>query len=77
MSSPNAPDENTPEWWKGLSTEDRAFVQRLFGSEWRPDGPEYEIARQFDETTKRIREIEKRALSKLRGGGDDSSPEVA
>jgi DNA-directed RNA polymerase sigma subunit (sigma70/sigma32) len=76
MSSPNEPDENAPDWWKGLSDEDRAFVQRLFGSQWRPDGTEDEIWKQFEETRKRIREIEKRALSKLRGSGDDSSPEV-
>lgn len=76
MSSPNEPDENSPEWWKGLSDEDRAFIQRLFGSEWCPDGTEDEIWKQFEEARKRIREIEKRALSKLRGGGDDASLEA-
>jgi DNA-directed RNA polymerase sigma subunit (sigma70/sigma32) len=68
----NPPDQPLPEWWSRLSPEDRATLQRIMGENWKPSGKaEDDIARVFAETRSRIREIEQRALKKLRGDDDD------
>jgi len=66
------PNQPLPDWWNKLSLEDRAALQRIMGESWKPsDKPEDEVARAFAETRGRIREIEQRALKKLRG--DDNN----
>ena len=63
-----APRPSLPEWWKKLSLKDRATLQRIMGKSWRPsDSAKSDVARAFVETRRRIREIEQRALKKLRG----------
>lgn len=65
-----APKQPLPDWWKKLSPKDRATLQRIMGKRWRPsDNAMGDVARAFAETRSRIREIERRALKKLRGGG--------
>ena len=72
MSDTPKPDEPLPEWWKRLSAEDRATLQRIMGENWRPSGKdEHDVAQMFAQTRTRIREIEERALRKLRGDDDD------
>jgi DNA-directed RNA polymerase sigma subunit (sigma70/sigma32) len=69
---PNRPDDDVPEWWKRLNAEEQAFLRRIMGKDWQPSRRE-EVERAFDLTRERIRQIEQRALKKLRGrGGDDN-----
>jgi DNA-directed RNA polymerase sigma subunit (sigma70/sigma32) len=69
----NIPDKDPPEWWKRLSPEQRAFIRKLTGSQdGHPNPSLEEVGRAFDETRRRIREIEDRALRKLRGDDDES-----
>jgi DNA-directed RNA polymerase sigma subunit (sigma70/sigma32) len=74
-NTPEGSDQPLPEWWRRLSPEDRAALQQIMGENWQPSGkPEEDIARVFAETQKRIREIEQRAMKKLRGDDDNSDP---
>ena len=72
MTTPSnkTPDE-PPEWWRRLTPEQQAFIRQLTGSDWRPNPTLEEVGRLFDETRRRIREIEERALKKLRNGDGD------
>jgi DNA-directed RNA polymerase sigma subunit (sigma70/sigma32) len=64
-----APKQPLPEWWKKLSAKDRATLQRIMGKTWKPSNTaKGDVARAFAKTRSRIREIERRALKKLRGG---------
>lgn len=65
------PNDDLPEWWKKLSAEEQASLRRIMGEGWQPSGSVEEVGRAFDVTRERIRQIEERALKKLRGGGDD------
>jgi DNA-directed RNA polymerase sigma subunit (sigma70/sigma32) len=67
---PERPDDELPEWWKQLSPDEQAALRRVMGENWRPSRKE-EVERRFDLTRERIRQIEERALRKLRGRGDD------
>jgi DNA-directed RNA polymerase sigma subunit (sigma70/sigma32) len=68
----DTPDEREPEWWKRLTDEERAMFQRIMGKDWKPTGSfEEETERAFLKTRDRIRNIERRALNKLRGEGED------
>ena len=67
----NSPADDLPDWWKRLSADEQAALRRVMGEDWRPSRKE-EVERAFDLTRERIRQIEQRALKKLRGrGGDD------
>ena len=69
---PDRPDDDLPDWWKQLSADEQAALRRVMGEDWRPSRKE-EVERAFDLTRERIRQIEQRALKKLRGrGGDDA-----
>jgi DNA-directed RNA polymerase sigma subunit (sigma70/sigma32) len=60
-----------PEWWSRLSPEDRATLRQIMGENWKPSASlEDDVARMYAETRNRIREIEQRALKKLRGDDD-------
>ena len=64
--------DNSPEWWKRLTPEQQAFIRQLTGStDGSPNPSLEEVGRAFDDVRQRIREIEERALKKLRGRGDD------
>ena len=76
MTLNNIPDENSPQWWRELSDEQQAFILRLTGSNQFPNPSLEEVGRLFDETRKRIREIEERALSRLKKDDDDNSTTV-
>lgn len=60
-----SPDD-LPDWWKKLSPEQQASVRRALGKDedWQPIHDA--AAQQYEETRERIREIERRALEKLR-----------
>ena len=66
------PNDELPEWWKKLSADEQAALRRVMGEDWQPGAIE-DVGRAFDITRERIRQIEERALKKLRGGGDDDS----
>lgn len=66
MTSDNLPENEPPQWWLDLSPEQRESILRLTGPNWFPNQEIEEIGRQFDETRRRIREIEERALRRLR-----------
>jgi len=59
------------DWWRSLSEAERAIADEHFAKELPIDLGGFEVNRQFAVTLRRIREIEKRALGKLRRGGDD------
>ncbi len=63
--------DDPTEWWNRLTLEQQASVRRALGKDedWYPNSANT-VGRQFDETRRRIREIEKRALEKLRKGGE-------
>ena len=66
------PSDDLPDWWKQLTPEDQAFFRRIMGPNWRPSRDIEDVGRAFDITRERIRQIEERALKKLRRrGGDD------
>ena len=67
------PNDDLPEWWKKLTAEEQAALRRVMGKDWQPSGAIEDVGRAFDITRERIRQIEERALKKLRGGGDDDS----
>jgi DNA-directed RNA polymerase sigma subunit (sigma70/sigma32) len=68
---PTDPERELPEWWKRLTPEEQASLRRILGENWQPsEKAEEDIARAFEETHRRIRDIERRALKKLRGGDD-------
>ena len=67
----NDDDNDLPEWWKKLSAEEQAVFRDALGEDWRPSEMVSDVARAFDITRERIRQIEKRALEKLKGKGDD------
>ena len=73
---PGSSSEDPPEWWNQLTPQEQEFIRLLTGSgaDGRPNPSLEEVGRAFDETRKRIREIEQRALSKLRGKGGDDEP---
>lgn len=62
--------EDPDEWWDGLTPEQQASVRRALGKDedWYPSSSN-SVGQQFDETRRRIREIERRALAKHRKGG--------
>jgi len=67
------PNDDLPEWWKKLTAEEQAALRRVMGKEWQPSDEIEDVGRTFDITRERIRQIEERALKKLRGSGDDDS----
>ncbi len=69
--SDTPPNDDLPEWWKQLSAEEQAFFRRIMGNNWRPGRTIEDVGRAFDLTRERIRQIEERALKKLRGRGND------
>jgi len=71
--SDTPPNEDLPEWWRQLSAEDQAFLQRIMGAGWKPSRATEEVGRAFDITRERIRQIEQRALRKLRGRDNDGN----
>ena len=71
MPTPFEPSEEPAEWWARLTSEQQASVRRVLGKDWHPSLSSDEVAQMFDETRRRIREIEKRALGKLGDGGDN------
>jgi DNA-directed RNA polymerase sigma subunit (sigma70/sigma32) len=64
--------DDPAEWWNRLTPEQQASVRRALGKDedWYPSSTDT-VERQFDETRRRIREIEQRALAKYRKGGED------
>lgn len=64
------PNDELPDWWKHLSAEEQAKLRRIMGPDWKPGAPIEDLGRAFDVTRERIRQIEERALKKLRGGDD-------
>ena len=68
--SDTPPSDDLPEWWKQLSPQEQAFFRRIMGKDWRPSQAAKEVGRMFDVTRERIRQIEERALKKLRGGNE-------
>jgi DNA-directed RNA polymerase sigma subunit (sigma70/sigma32) len=67
----DSPEQSEPEWWKRLSEEERASFRRIMGENWQPSGTfEEETERAFLLTRDRIRDIERRALKKVRGDDD-------
>ena len=71
MTSPISPSDDPSGWWARLTSEEQASVRRVLGKDWSPSVSSDEVAQMFDETRRRIREIEKRALGKLGNGGDN------
>jgi DNA-directed RNA polymerase sigma subunit (sigma70/sigma32) len=65
------PKDNLPEWWKKLTAEEQATLRRIMGKDWKPGATMEDVGRAFDVTRERIRQIEERALKKLRGGDDN------
>ena len=70
--SDTPPNDELPEWWRQLSAEEQAFFRRIMGKEWRPGRTIEDVGKAFDITRERIRQIEERALKKLRGRGNDN-----
>lgn len=68
--SDTPPSDDLPEWWKQLNPDEQVFLRRLMGENWRPGRAAEEVGRMFDVTRERIRQIEERALKKLRGGDE-------
>jgi DNA-directed RNA polymerase sigma subunit (sigma70/sigma32) len=66
------PNDDLPEWWKKLTTEEQANLRRVMGKDWKPGANIDDVGRAFDITRERIRQIEERALKKFGDGGDDS-----
>jgi DNA-directed RNA polymerase sigma subunit (sigma70/sigma32) len=64
------PNDELPEWWKRLGPEEQARLRQIMGADWTPGATMEDVGRQFDITRERIRQIEERALKKLRGGDD-------
>jgi DNA-directed RNA polymerase sigma subunit (sigma70/sigma32) len=64
---PQIDAEPEPEWWRRLPEDEKVILRRVLGENWRPsENAEKDVARAFDVTRQRIREIEQRALQKLR-----------
>ena len=72
MTTHASPSEEPAEWWKSLTPEQQASFRRVLGKDkdWFPNSSTDEEP-QFDETRRRIREIERRALAKIKKGGED------
>jgi DNA-directed RNA polymerase sigma subunit (sigma70/sigma32) len=68
--SDTPPNDDLPEWWKQLNPDEQAFFRRIMGKNWRPSRGAEDVGRMLDVTRERIRQIEERALKKLRGGDE-------
>jgi len=69
MSSNNEDRPEPQKYWESLSPEEKRRFRKLIGigPSKKPTVEQVEVGRAFDATRKRIREIEQRALRKLRG----------
>ena len=66
--------DNLPEWWQRLTPDEQASLRRIMGDNWQPSEDIEKVGREFDIVRERIRQIEQRALKKLRGDDDGKDP---
>ncbi|MCP4491683.1 MAG: hypothetical protein GY820_30910 [Gammaproteobacteria bacterium] len=70
--------EATRKVLSGLTAREAQVLRERFGVEVENDYSLEEVGKQFEVTRQRIREIEEKALKKLRGRGpDDDDPDAA